>query len=111
MAIPWLIALRAIPWSAILSQAPAIASAADRLLSGTEDRKQARDLLSLTDRVAALERHNQADAQLLKQITDQVENLTTAAEVIAARVRWLLVLSTVSVILAVIAFGMALMRR
>ena len=111
MAIPWLIALRAIPWGAILSKAPAIARAADTLLSGTDSRTQTHEMRSLTDRVAALEQHDRADAELLKQITDQVGGLTTAAEVIAARVRWLLVLGIASFILAIIALGIALVRR
>lgn len=83
-----------------------MAKAADRLLSGTDARTQ-NEMLGLTDRVAALEKNARADADLLKQITDQVGGLTTAAEVIAARVRWLLALGIVSFILGVIALIVA----
>ena len=38
MPIPWLAALKVIPWGSILANAPEIARAADRLLSGTKTR-------------------------------------------------------------------------
>jgi hypothetical protein len=109
---PWLFALRAIPWAALLAKAPEIARAADALLSGTRSRKATGatvdQLRNLTDRIEALENHDRADAELLKQVTDQVGALTTATEVLAARQRWLLAIGALALGLAVLAVVLAL---
>lgn len=115
MGIPWSVALKAIPWGTLLATAPAIAKAADTLLSGAKARKvnlaSATELQSLADRIAALEKHDQANAELLKQVTDQVEALTTATEVLAMRLRWLLALGIVASAVAVLAAGLAVASR
>ncbi len=107
MPSPWLFALRAIPWAALLAKAPDIARAADALLSSTRSRKATTDagdqLRSLTDRIDALENHDRANAELLKHITEQVGALTTATEVVAARQRWLLAIGVVALGLAILA--------
>src|SRR6185503_19901583 len=95
MPSPWLFALRMIPWASLLSNGPAIARAADALLSGTKARKAhaaaaAVEVRVLSERVDALESHDRADAELGKQISDQIAALTRATEVLAARERWLL---------------------
>ena len=112
MPIPWSVALKAIPWAAMLAKAPAIATAAEALLYGAEARKSkvtsANELQSLTDRLTALEKHDLADAKLLKQVTDQVEALTTAAEVLAARLRWQLLVVIISSVLAGFAVWVAM---
>jgi hypothetical protein len=115
MAKPWLYALRAIPWATLLAQAPAIAKAADALLSGTRSRKTSApgvdQLRSLVDRVEALENHDRADAELIKQITEQVGALTTATKVLAARQRWLVLIGLVSLGLSLLALGLVLASR
>jgi hypothetical protein len=107
MPNPWLFALRAIPWAALLTKAPDIAKAAEALLSGTRSHKAPAaavdQLRSLTDRIEALERHDRANAELIKQITDQIGALTTATEVLAARQRWLLAIGIASLALAILA--------
>lgn len=112
MANPWLRALRAIPWAVLLSKAPEIARAADTVLSGTRSQKATSaaavdQLRSLTDRIEALENHDRAHAELLKQITDQVSALTTATEVLAARQKWLLAIGILSLGLAILAVVLA----
>ena len=113
MPIPW-VALKAIPWGVLLAKAPAIAKAAQTLLHGAEARTSklpsAKELQSLTDRITALEKHDLADAELLKQVTDQVEALTTATEVLAARLRWLLALAIISSALALLAVWSAMSK-
>lgn len=88
MAIPWVMALKA----------------AESLLSGASARRaaatSARQLQGVTERLAALEKDNEATAQLLVQLTEHVQTLTHAAEVQATRFRWLLVATVVSVIVA-----------
>ena len=108
---PWFIALRAIPWATILAGAPTIVRAADALLSGGKGGASASQLRSLTDRLAALEQHDRADAELLKQIADQVQVLATATAVLAARLRWVLILAIVSFSFAVLALVTAMVRR
>lgn len=112
MPNPWLFALRAIPWAALLTKAPEIAKAADALLSGTRSRKATEaavdQVRSLTDRIEALENHDRANAELLKQITDQVGALTTATKVLAARQRWLLAIGIISLGLAILAVVLVL---
>jgi hypothetical protein len=112
MPIPWLFALRAIPWAALLTKAPDIAEAADALLSGTRSRKATATAVDqvrgLTERLEALENHDRADAELLKQVTDQVGALTTATEVVAARQRWLLAIALLALGLAILAIVLVL---
>jgi hypothetical protein len=111
MPNPWLRALRALPWAALLTKAPELARAADTVLSGTRSRQATSasvdQLRNLTDRIEALESHDRAGAELLKQITDQVSALTTATEVLAARQRWLLAIGILSLGLAILAVVLA----
>ena len=104
MAIPWSLALKTIPWSIILAKAPAIAQAAETLLLGARARRDATpaasEMQSLNDRIAALERHNQADAEVLKQLAEQVNEISRAIEVLAVRQRWLLTLAIAATVLA-----------
>lgn len=110
--IPWSLALRAIPWGTILAKAPAIAQAAETLLLGTRARRGAAagEMQSLTDRIAALERHAQADAEVLKQLAEQVSEISRAIEVLAVRQRWLLTLAIAATVLAVAALLLTAMR-
>lgn len=110
MAIPWMFALKAIPWGTILSKAPAIAKAADALLSGSEPRRGANEMRDLVERVAVLEKRDRANAELVKQVTEQVEAITAATEVIAARQTWLLILGGASLALAAIAIALVASR-
>ena len=112
MAIPWLIALKAIPWSRLLTKAPALVLAADSLLSGLKKRRldaaSATDLQRLADRVTLLEKREEAYVDLLKQISTQVDALTTTTEVLAARQRWLLAFTIVASALGILAIGLVL---
>ena len=113
MGIPWLLALKAIPWDTILANAPTILRSADALLSDTKARPPAasRDIQALADRVAALEQRDRETAELLTRVSTQVGALTTAVEVLEARVRWLLVLAIAAAVMSVAAGGVALFAR
>ena len=92
--------------------APAIARAADALLSGTTAARAdaaaaADEIRGLNDRVAALEHHDRADAELGKQIGDQIVALTKATEELAVRQRWLLAIAAAALALALLAVMMA----
>jgi hypothetical protein len=115
MPIPWLAALWIIPWGTLIAGAPAIARATDTLLTGAKARKHdlasAGDVRQLAERVALLEQHDQADAEILKQIGQQLDALTTATEVLAARVRWAMLAGVGALVLAVVGLGVAVASR
>ena len=111
MPIPWLAALKIIPWGTLITGAPAIARATDTLLTGakarTHDLASAGDVRQLAERVARLEQHDQANAEILKQIGEQIEALTIATEVVAARGRWIAVAALAALLLSVVALIVA----
>ena len=114
MGIPWLRALKAIPWDTILANAPVILRSTEALLSETKVRppEAARnDIQALADRVAALEQRDRETSELLMRITTQVTALTTAGEVLEARARWLLVVAIAASLISVLACGFALFAR
>jgi len=115
MGIPWILALKAIPWDTILANAPAILRSADALLSETKVRPPAaasrNDIQALVDRVAVLEQRDRETAELLTRISTQVSALTAAVEVLEARARWLLVVAIAMSVMSVLACGVALFAR
>ena len=115
MGIPWLLALKAIPWDTILANAPAILRSADAVLSETKVRPPAaasrNDIQALVARVAVLEQRDRETAELLTRISTQVAALTTAVEVLEARARWLLVVAIAMSVMSVLACGVALFAR
>ena len=86
MGIPWILALKAIPWDTILANAPGILRSADALLSETKVRPPAaafrNDIQALVDRVAVLEQRDRETAELLTRISTQVSALTIAVKVL-----------------------------
>jgi len=112
MAIPWLLALKAIPWATILENVPVILRSADSLVGRTRARPDAaplNDVEALADRIALLEQRDRETAELLTRVTAQVAALTTAGEVLEARARWLLVIAVGASALSVVACGLALL--
>ena len=112
MAIPWLLALKAIPWRTILANAPSIVRSADALVSNTRARRDASsrdDVQPLVDRIAALEQSHRDTAELLTRVTAQVAALTTASEVHEARAQWLFAAAIVASVVSVVACGLALL--
>jgi len=102
MPINWLAAAKIVPWMEILKQAPALVSAADRLLSRTQGKNDNAEAGSEMDvlrrRLAALEARDQENALLVKQLVDQVERLTEAVGILGARQRVLYWICGVSVV-------------
>ena len=114
MAIPWLTALKIIPWGTILNNAPALARSAEQLLKGTKTRRvpaaSLNDVQGVVSRVEVLERRDQETAQLLADLSAQVAAMAIAIEVLQARGRWLLALclalaASVAVLAAAMVFG------
>jgi D-aminopeptidase len=107
MPVPWLAALRLIPWATLVANGPAIARAADTVLSGARASTQAQktraaaaedDVRRLTARVEELEQQNRAHAELAKQMSDQIQALTLTNEVLAGRQRWLVVVGGLAIV-------------
>lgn len=96
MAIPWLTAIKA----------------AEALLSGVTSRRamaeSAQQLQSAADRIAALEKNDEATARLLVQLAGQIQSLTQALDLQAARLRRLTVIAVASAAAAVAALIVAL---
>ena len=115
MGIPWLLALKAIPWDTILANTPAILRSADALLSETKVRPPAapsrNEIQALADRIAVLEQRDRETAELLTRVSAQVAALTTAGEVLEARARWLLVVVIAASVMSVLACGVAWFAR
>jgi hypothetical protein len=114
MAIPWLVALRAVPWGTIIANAPSILRSADALRSRAEARCEtvsSNDVQALGERVAGLEQRDRESIEVITQLTGQVAALTAAVEVLEARAQWLLVIATGAIALAVLAGGLSLLAR
>jgi len=116
MAWPWLtVAVKTIPWTTLVRRAPDIIDAAASLLTSRKA-SQAADhaaaktesqLGELQERLANLESHDQESAEVVNQIARQTQDLTTGLGILAAKVRVLSMLLVATVVLAIIAIGIA----
>ena len=99
----WHLALKAIPWTAILANAPALAESARRLIAASRANRggaATADTATLASRVEALEQRDRETAELVAQLTAQVAALTIATEVLEARGRGLTIVAGLATILA-----------
>jgi hypothetical protein len=102
--------LKAVPWSAILANAPALVDSARKLI---ERRNQASlnvgsadisDPTLLGQRLQALERRQQQTVELLESLARSNEQLTRAVAVLRTRALWgLVIVLALNVALAVLA--------
>jgi hypothetical protein len=109
MSLPLFKTLISIPWPTLLKRAPSLVRAAEALLSGAP--KGAGDAAGLGERVAALEAHDRRDAELVKQLAEQVEALTLTVRIMAAREKVLFWIVGLGFPLAFGALVLALLRR
>lgn len=124
MAWPWLaVAVKTIPWTALVRRAPDIIDAAAILLNARKAgqaveqsaeqsaeqvaAKTESQLDDLSRRLESLESHDQASAEVVNQIAEQTRDLTNGMGILAAKVRLLLVLLVATAVLALIAIGIA----
>jgi hypothetical protein len=94
-----------IPWGTILKNAPAILAAADALLVQARRRTVATevsgDVSVLRRRVAELDEQQRASAELVRQLADQVNAMTQAAQQSAARIRTAYAIAIAGMILGI----------
>lgn len=106
MAWPWLaVAVKSLPWGALLRRAPEIIESSARLLATHKARTAAKEVASQTDalraRVETLEAHDEETARVMEEMAAQLQDLTNVVEVLAARVRVLLFLAGAATLLGV----------
>ena len=103
MAIPWLTALKIIPWGDVIEHAPAVLKGARRLLDRQKTAPTtaaapvpagvAPDLITLQQRLAALEQQQASDmaqlTQTVAELAEQNTRLVQAVDVLRWRTRWL----------------------
>lgn len=118
MAWPWLaIAVKSIPWSALAARAPTLIDAASSLMysrkvsqaqsTAVQTETQLGELRGALDR---LSEQDQESARVVKQITEQTRDLTVTMEILAAKVRLLSVILAATLVVAVVALGLAVLR-
>ena len=110
MAI-WLSVLKALPWAAILTNAPAVKRAADGALGRAprDPGPSPGELQAQADRLAAIEAQHLEMAEIGRQMADQLQRLTSVTEVLAERMRWLTIATMVVAALAVVAIVVAVL--
>ena len=104
MPAPWLAAaLKAIPWSTLLSQAPTLIEHSRKLFTrapspNATGSPQPDVLAEIRTRLDALDGNSRTQAELLRQITEQMQRLTLGLEVVAARTRLALWLAAAALV-------------
>lgn len=118
MTWSWLtVAAKTIPWGTIVRRAPDIIDAAGQLLAKREAKRTAEtaaaqtetELSQIRSRLRDLENHEQETAKVVNQIAQQTRDISVGMEVLAAKVRLLMVLFGVTLIIAVVIVGAALL--
>ena len=116
MAWPWLtVAVKTIPWGTLVRRAPDIIDAASSLLASRKAGQMAEDatartasrLEDLHQRLERIEAHDQETAEVVNQIAEQTRDLTNGIGILAAKVRLLSLLLVVTMVLALVAIGIA----
>jgi hypothetical protein len=106
--------MASIPWGTILKNAPAILGAADALLAQARRRGAATevsgDVNVLRRRLAEVDEQQRASAELVRQLADQVNSMTLAAEQSAARIRIAYALAVAGTILGIAGCLIGLLR-
>ena len=106
----WISALTRLPWRLIVDHAPTIVDAARRLYASSRTppartepgERAAGSIESLQRAIEQLEAHEVQRAALLAELAKQVQDMTTALEVLRARVRLALIGASVAIAVAIL---------
>lgn len=99
-----------IPWAAILTHAPAIVAAAQRLFVTTQPNKTDQRQQNIEARLDRLETASADSARLLQEMAEQLQRLTTAQEDTRRRVRRALILGGLATALGAVALVLVVTR-
>ncbi|MDN0083681.1 hypothetical protein QU487_13090 [Crenobacter sp. SG2305] len=121
MAISWISAFRAIPWSDVLSATPSIVQGAEKLWHSVKRKQGAPDavevpvgeaarLQQLEAQVAELHREALATSALIKSLAEQNDQLVHAVEVLRLRTRLLLGAAILMLVGLIVLAGWVLTR-
>ena len=107
--------MRAVVWQAIVNKAlPHLIDVAGELAKGAQSRSAgiaaANDVQSLREQVAALSKDQQAQAALIRELTEQLNVITGGAQTTAVRTRQGFALAAVGVVFGIVAVVIALTR-
>ena len=103
-------------WTAVglvLKQAPLVISAADALFARARQRKSvnpAAEFEAVRQRITELEHHQQASAELAKQLADHAATVASAMQTTAKKVQQALLLAVAATVLGLVALVIALLR-
>jgi hypothetical protein len=115
MSLPLFKTLVSIPWPTLLRRAPLLVQMAEALLIGTshsrKDGAVSNETAALRERISALEAHDRRDAELVKQLAEQVEALTLTVRIMAARQQALLWMAGLGFCLLIAALVLGLLLR
>ena len=132
MAIGWLTALKAIPWTDVIGTAPVVVDGAKKLWHSVGNKPappelapgppsasstEAQSIAALQTRIAALEveaadLHGQmvASSELIKALAEQNTQLIRRIETSRVRLLWLAVATAATAVIAICAIVLATMR-
>lgn len=124
MAVPWLSVLKIVPWSDVISNAPIVADAAQKLwkvVSGKSAESAQREAAASQAETAAEARVAELEAEiaklngemletskLLKALADQNANLIARVEAHRIRVLWLTGISIGALVVALVSLAVAI---
>ncbi len=97
-------------WLAILAHAPAILSAAERLLTRAKSAPAGDQRRSTETRLDELEESARESATLLQEMAKQVQALVMAQEAAAKKTRAAIGINAVALVIALVALAIALVR-
>ena len=106
-------ALASISWQAIVKQAPALLAAAEVLMAKSRRPvapTAATDVEALRQRIAELEMHQQAYADLVKQFADHINAVAVAAQASSLRLQRCFAVATAGVCLGLLACVLVWLR-
>ena len=99
-----------IPWSAILTHAPAIVTSARRLLAATDPAEVRERHQALDTRFDEMQKASAQSARLLHEIAQQMQTLTIAQQESARRGRIAMILAIAATIIGIAAAILAVAK-
>lgn len=124
MAVPWLAVLKTVPWADVISNAPVVADAAQKLWKVVSKKKAApveqgpeaapsgqpsdMRIAALEAEIANLNGEMLESSKLLKDLADQNARLIARVEQNRVRVRWLATVALGAVVIAIASLAVSL---